>query len=92
MIDCGSELRIDELERHAIDLSESGEIVSSPSVVAFRLPMRAEGKAPKLLTTWNCWWAQADADCSKVHIIEAVREDGSDGNRSFNLQLDSPQA
>ena len=30
----------------------------------------------------------ADADCSKVHILEAVRRDDAEGQRSFNLQLD----
>jgi putative DNA primase/helicase len=32
----------------------------------------------------------ADADCSKVHILEAVRKD-DEGHRSFNLQLDLPE-
>jgi putative DNA primase/helicase len=32
----------------------------------------------------------ADADCAKVHILEAVRKD-DDGHRSFNLQLDLPE-
>src|SRR5262245_40616470 len=32
----------------------------------------------------------ADADCSKVHILEAVRED-DEGHRSFNLQVDLPE-
>ena len=32
----------------------------------------------------------ADADCSKVHILEAVRND-DEGHRSFNLQLDLPE-
>ena len=30
----------------------------------------------------------ADADCSKVHILEAVRREDDEGHRSFNLQLD----
>jgi hypothetical protein len=30
----------------------------------------------------------ADADCTKVHILESVRRDEDDGHRSFNLQLD----
>jgi putative DNA primase/helicase len=33
----------------------------------------------------------ADADRSKVHILEAVRRDDGDGHRSFNLQLDLPE-
>jgi putative DNA primase/helicase len=33
----------------------------------------------------------ADADCSKVHILEAVRKDDDKGQRSFNLQLDLPE-
>jgi AAA domain len=33
----------------------------------------------------------ADADCSKVHILEAVRRDDDKGHRSFNLQLDLPE-
>jgi putative DNA primase/helicase len=34
----------------------------------------------------------ADADCTKVHILEAVRrEDNDEGHRSFNLQLDLPE-
>jgi putative DNA primase/helicase len=33
----------------------------------------------------------ADADCSKVHILEAVRKDHDEGHRSFNLQLDLPE-
>jgi len=32
----------------------------------------------------------ADADCSKVHILEAVRKD-DEGHRSFNLQVDLPE-
>lgn len=32
----------------------------------------------------------ADADCSKVHILEAVRKEDDEGQRSFNLQLDLP--
>jgi putative DNA primase/helicase len=30
----------------------------------------------------------ADADCSKVQILEAVRREDDEGHRSFNLQLD----
>jgi putative DNA primase/helicase len=30
----------------------------------------------------------ADADRTKVHILEAVRRDDDEGNRSFNLQVD----
>jgi putative DNA primase/helicase len=30
----------------------------------------------------------ADADCSKVHILEAVCQEDDKGHRSFNLQLD----
>jgi AAA domain len=33
----------------------------------------------------------ADADCSKVHILEAVRREDDAGHRSFNLQLDLPE-
>ena len=33
----------------------------------------------------------AGADCSKVHILEAVRKDEGDGHRGFNLQLDLPE-
>jgi putative DNA primase/helicase len=33
----------------------------------------------------------ADADCSKVHILDAVRKDDGEGHRSFNLQLDLPE-
>ena len=33
----------------------------------------------------------ADADCSKVHILEAVRKEDDEGHRSFNLQLDLPE-
>src|SRR5262245_3598849 len=33
----------------------------------------------------------ANADCSKVHILEAVRKDDDEGHRSFNLQLDLPE-
>jgi putative DNA primase/helicase len=33
----------------------------------------------------------ADADCSKVHILEAVRKDADKGHRSFNLQSDLPE-
>src|SRR5262245_23985175 len=33
----------------------------------------------------------AEADCSKVHIIEAVCRENSEGHRSFNLQLDLPE-
>ena len=33
----------------------------------------------------------AGADCSKVHILEAVRRDDDEGHRSFNLQLDLPE-
>jgi putative DNA primase/helicase len=33
----------------------------------------------------------ADADLSKVHILEAVRRDDEEGHRSFNLQLDLPE-
>ena len=33
----------------------------------------------------------ADADCSKVHILEAVRKADDEGHRSFNLQLDLPE-
>src|SRR5215831_14866387 len=33
----------------------------------------------------------ADADCSKVHILEAVRKDDNEDHRSFNLQLDLPE-
>jgi hypothetical protein len=33
----------------------------------------------------------ADADCLKVHILEAVRKDTDEGHRSFNLQLDLPE-
>src|SRR5262249_18103468 len=33
----------------------------------------------------------AEADCSKVHILEAVRSRESEGRRSFNLQLDLPE-
>src|SRR6185312_5104437 len=33
----------------------------------------------------------AGADCSKVHILEAVRKDDDDGHRSFNLQFDLPE-
>ena len=32
----------------------------------------------------------ADADCTKVHIVSAVRMEDERGNRSFNLQLDLP--
>src|SRR5262249_42940420 len=30
----------------------------------------------------------AGANCSKVHILEAVRKDDEQGHRSFNLQVD----
>ncbi len=33
----------------------------------------------------------ADADCNKVHILEAVRMEDDKGHRSFNLQLDLPE-
>lgn len=33
----------------------------------------------------------ADADCSKVHILEAVRSEDEHAHRSFNLQLDLPE-
>lgn len=33
----------------------------------------------------------ADADCNKVHILEAVRAEDDKGERSFNLQLDLPE-
>jgi len=33
----------------------------------------------------------ADADCSKVQILEAVRTEDDKGHRSFNLQLDLPE-
>jgi AAA domain-containing protein len=33
----------------------------------------------------------ADADCSKVHIVSAVRRDDEKGHRSFNLQFDLPE-
>jgi putative DNA primase/helicase len=33
----------------------------------------------------------ADADCSKVHILEAVRRADDEGQRSFSLQLDLPE-
>jgi len=33
----------------------------------------------------------ADADCSRVHILEAVRREDDEGHRSFNLQLDLPE-
>jgi hypothetical protein len=33
----------------------------------------------------------ADADCSKVHVLEAVRRDDEEGHRSFNLQFDLPE-
>ncbi len=33
----------------------------------------------------------ADADCSKIHILEAVRKDDDEGDRSFNLQIDLPE-
>lgn len=33
----------------------------------------------------------ADADRSKVHLLEAVRKEGGEGQRSFNLQLDLPE-
>jgi len=33
----------------------------------------------------------AGADCSKVHILEAVRKGDDDGHRSFNLQVDLPE-
>jgi putative DNA primase/helicase len=32
----------------------------------------------------------ADADCTKVHILETVRKD-DEGHRTFNLQLDLPE-
>ena len=32
----------------------------------------------------------ADADRSKVHILEAVRREDAEGHRTFNLQLDLP--
>ena len=33
----------------------------------------------------------ADADCSKVHILEAVYKEDDKGHRAFNLQLDLPE-
>ena len=33
----------------------------------------------------------ADADRSRVHILEAVRKDDDKGHRGFNLQLDLPE-
>jgi putative DNA primase/helicase len=33
----------------------------------------------------------ANADCSKVYILSAVRRDDEKGHRSFNLQLDLPE-
>ena len=33
----------------------------------------------------------ADADCSKVQILEAVRREDDEGHRTFNLQLDLPE-
>jgi putative DNA primase/helicase len=33
----------------------------------------------------------ADADCTKVQILEAVRKEDNEGHRSFNLQLDLPE-
>jgi putative DNA primase/helicase len=32
----------------------------------------------------------ADADCTKVHILETIRKD-DEGHRTFNLQLDLPE-
>jgi putative DNA primase/helicase len=32
----------------------------------------------------------ADADCDKVHLLSAVRREGEQGHRSFNLQADLP--
>jgi hypothetical protein len=33
----------------------------------------------------------ADADCSKIYVISAVRREDAKGHRSFNLQLDLPE-